>query len=146
MTEMKTYTLFDIRAMNPCYDPSEYVPESWTGTLRDILLREDVPAVDRIWFATRPGVLDIKTARLFAVWCARQALALVANPDARSVNACVVSENFVHGLTANDDLAAAYAAAYAAAAYAAARAAPYAAARAAAYDAQVSWFLKNVAS
>jgi hypothetical protein len=86
------------------------------------------------------------TARLFVVWCARQALALVDNPDPRSVAACDVAERYANSKATKDELAAARAAARAAAwdaawdsARAAARAAAWdsawAAARAAARDA-----------
>jgi len=72
-----------------------------------------------------------RTLRLFAVWCARNALAIVKNPDPRSVNAVDVAEKFVNGKATKNELAAAEAAADAAA-WAAARAAAEAAALAAA--------------
>lgn len=68
----------------------------------------------------------------WAVWCARQALALISNPDQRSVDALNVVERWLKGEATQEELtaaadaadAAAYAAAYAArVAYAAAYAA-----------------------
>jgi hypothetical protein len=53
-----------------------------------------------------------RTARLFAVWCARQALALVDNPDPRSVAACDVAERYANSEASKDELAAAWAAAW----------------------------------
>lgn len=111
---MKTYTLADIRALSPCYDPADKVSEDWTGTVADILRLKNVDAKDRIWVATR--LLDDRTNRLFAVWCAREALKLVENPDPRSVAACDVAERFANGEATDEELAeAAWAAAAAAA-------------------------------
>jgi len=79
-----------------------------------------------------------KTLRLFAVWCAREALKLIDNPDPRSVNACDVAERYANGEATDDEMAAAWDAARAAAwdaARAAAGAAAWAAAGAAAWDA-----------
>ena len=80
-----------------------------------------------------------RTARLFAVWCAREALKLLDNPDPRSVAACDVAERFANGEATNEELAAAWDAAWATARRDAAQAAAWAAARdaarAAAWDA-----------
>ena len=131
-----------IRKHNPCYDPSKYADcEKDSKSLLEILQMYEVPAKDRVWVVTR--FLDDKTNRLFAVWCAREALKLVDKPDPRSIAACDVAERFANGDATKEELNAAYAAdaaAYAAA-YAAADAAAYAAAYAAyaaadaAYDA-----------
>lgn len=56
-----------------------------------------------------------RTARLFAAWCARQALSLVSSPDPRSVAACDVAERYANGTASAEELAAARAAARAAA-------------------------------
>jgi hypothetical protein len=79
-----------------------------------------------------------RTARLFAVWCAREALKLVANPDPRSIAACDVAERYANGAATKDEIDAACDAACDAAwaaARAVARAAARDAARAAARDA-----------
>jgi hypothetical protein len=55
---MKMITLDDIREHDPCYDPLCYVTEDWTGTIADVLRMEDVPPADRVWLATRPGMID----------------------------------------------------------------------------------------
>lgn len=126
---MKTYTLADIRALSPCYDPADKVSEDWTGTVADILRLENVEAKDRFWVATR--LLDDRTNRLFAVWCAREALKLVETPDPRSVAACDVAERFANGEASVEELAAAASAAWAAWAASAAAWAAWAAAAAA---------------
>ena len=80
---------------------------------------------------------DERMQRLFAVWCAREALKLVEKPDPRSIAACDVAERYANSEATKEEMDAAYSAARAAAdaAYAAYSAAD-AAARAAAYAAQ----------
>ena len=93
---MKLLTISDLRATNPCYDPTKYAAEDWTGTVLDILRAEAAPPHDRIWLATH--FIDDRTNRLFAVWCAREALKLTPAPDPRSVTACDVAERFCNRL------------------------------------------------
>jgi hypothetical protein len=81
-----------------------------------------------IWIATRDGVLDDRTLRLFACWCARQVWHLLT--DERSRNAVEVAERYAEGKATDAELAAAWEAARAAA-----RAAAWAAAWDAAWDA-----------
>ena len=106
-------TVEDVRAKNPCYDPTKFVSEDWAGTVIDILKMENVKPADRLWITTR--FLDDKTNRLFATWCAREALKLIENPDPRSIEACNVAEKFANGNATIEDLNAANATAYAAA-------------------------------
>ena len=56
-----------------------------------------------------------RTARLFAVWCARQALAVLGHPDPRSIAACDIAEQFANGQATTEQLLAACDAAYTAA-------------------------------
>jgi hypothetical protein len=84
---------------------------------------------DLIWAATRPCVLTDKELRLFAVFCARSVQHLLKDP--RSRDAIDVAERHADGLATNDELRAAYDAAYAA------YAAVYATASAAAASAAV---------
>ncbi len=154
-----------IRRFNPCYDPSElgskereYLPivEAVEKYLDKCKNKGDV-----VWLLCRKEFMTDRDMRLFAVWCAREALKLLENPDQRSIDACDVAERFANGEATSDELsaardaawdaavdrwdaarAAAWDAAWAAArdaawaaAWAAARAAAGAAARAAAWDA-----------
>ena len=136
---MKTFSLGDIRKLNPCYDPIRYLEESWVGTLVDILRVTDCPAEDRVWVVT--GFLDDRTNRLFAVWCARNALSLIDNPDPRSIAACDIAERYANGVATNYELAAAWYAARDAAWDAAWDAARYAARAAAWYAARyAAWY------
>ena len=108
-----------IRRFNPCYDPSElgskeseYLPiveavEKYRDKCRD--------KVDIIWLLCRKEFMTEKDMRLFAVWCAREALKLLENPDQRSIDACDVAERFANGQADSDELAAAGDAARAAA-------------------------------
>jgi hypothetical protein len=127
-------TLADIRALEPCYDPAKYLPEDWRGSVADILRVNECPPQDRIWVASQ--FIDDKTARLFAVWCAREALKLVDNPDPRSLNACDVAERYANGDASSEELAEAVSAAVSAARSAAEYAALSAARSAAEYAAR----------
>jgi membrane protease subunit (stomatin/prohibitin family) len=133
---MKTFSIEDIRSWNPCYDPSRYLPESWSGTVIDLLTVEQIHVDDRVWVVLREYLIDDKTLRLFSVWCARQVQHLIT--DERSINAIDVAEKYVLGQCSQSELDAARAAARAAASAAAMDAAmdaARAAARAAARDA-----------
>ena len=109
---MQTITCDAIRKHNPCYDPATKLPADYSGTVVDFLKQEQVPTHDRIWVA-RFFVTD-KTNRLFAVWCARRALALQKEVDPRSTAACDVAERFANGEATEAELRAARVAAEAA--------------------------------
>ena len=141
---MKTINNELIRSFSPCYDPSEKkIPNGETLSVLDWVekYRSVVPPKDIIWLLCRNEFLSDRDLRLFAVWCAREALGLIDSPDPRSVAACDVAERYADGDATNGELRATYhyadAAAYAStkAAYAATRAAAYAADAAAAYAA-----------
>lgn len=129
---MKTFTIADIRSWDPCYDPARYLPEDWEGTVLDLLRIKAIPVEDRFWVVLREDLIDAKTLRLFAVWCARQVQHLMT--DSRSIEAIDVAEKFALGEATQEELAAARVAARDAARVAAGDAA-WVAARAAARDA-----------
>ena len=89
-------------------------------------------ANDRIWTATRPGVLTNKELRLFAVWAVRQVQHLMTDP--RSIAALDVAERYANGEATDAELDAAGDAAGDAARDAA---------RDAAGDAQAQYLLEN---
>jgi hypothetical protein len=99
-----------IRKFKPCYDPSDVIKDEneelpikdWVQKYRNV-----VPAKDIIWLLLRKEFLSEKDLRLFAVWCAREALKLVENPDERSVNACNVAERYANGEATKEELFAA---------------------------------------
>jgi hypothetical protein len=106
----KTISNAIIRQFKPCYDPSKLITNEieeltvteWVKKYRDV-----VPAKDIIWLLLRKEFFSEKDLRLFAVWCAREALKLVENPDERSVNACNVAERYANGEATREELLAA---------------------------------------
>ena len=102
----------DIRALQPCYDPTKYLPEAWQGTARDILSIADYPAEDRLWVVLRSDWIPAPVLRTFALWCAREALKLLPAPNQRSVAAYSVARRYVKGTTSAAELTAAWAEAH----------------------------------
>ena len=140
---MKKITYNKIKGFAPCYDPIKFIPENWEGTALDILNITECPVEDRLWVVLRNYFLSDKELRLFAVWCARQALAIPGNENEVCSNCCDVAERYANGNATDEERYAAYSAAgsaagsaadYAAcyAAYSAAGSAVYSAARSAA--------------
>ena len=128
---MNEFTYDDIMALKPCYDPAErgYITREWCGTALDVLRIEAAPTDDRLWLVLREGWLPDRMLHEFAIWCAEQALALIAEPDPRSLNVLVVKRRWLDGEASDEELTAA-----GDAAGDAARAAAGAAAGAAAWD------------
>ena len=103
-----------IRSYDPCYDPSDYLSEDYEAHLVEFLNHPQIPASDKLWLVLRGDFIDTKTLRLFAVWCAREALKLVESPDTRIIEATNVAELFANGQATKEELDAARAAARAA--------------------------------
>lgn len=101
---LKKLKIEDIRSLEPCYDPGLYLSEDWSGTALDILKMENVPVEDRFWVVLGDEFIDPKTLRLFAVDCARRALARIENPDPRSITACDVAERYAHGQATQEEI------------------------------------------
>ena len=142
MTHLHTLTWADFKKFEPCYDPQERYGD-FSGTILDILKDKRIPAKDRIWAATRKGMLDDRTLRLFACKCVREVWHLLT--DERSRKAVEVAELYAVGEATDEELAAAWDATWdaaMAAAWDAAMAAAMAAARdaamAAAWDAAMA--------
>ena len=105
---MKTMTVDEIMLCKPCYNRKK-VENLWDGkdSLSFVDVSElDVLESDKIWAGVN-CYMDDKQRRLFAVRCARQALALVTNPHYDSVTACDVAERFANGEATLDELSAA---------------------------------------
>ena len=104
-----------IRSLGACYDPSRHVKYEnetlpvleWTSKYRGTVPDEDI-----IWLLCHEEFLSNKDLRLFAVWCAREALSLIDNPDPRSVEACNVAERHANGEATDEELEDAYYASY----------------------------------
>jgi len=103
----KTISNKIIRQFKPCYDPSKLITneteeltvKEWIKKYRDV-----VPAKDILWLLLRKEFMSEKDLRLFAVWCAREAIKLVENPDKRSVEACNVAERYANGEATQEEL------------------------------------------
>ena len=89
----------------------------------EVITGDDKVVVRRVRLLREVTGWNERTARLFAVWCAREALQLLDSPDPRSVAACDVAERYANGDASETEL---MAAAAEAAAAAQARAAQYA--------------------
>lgn len=100
-----------IRKLNPCYDPSEVVKDEneklpvreWVLKYRSLVKDPS----DIVWLLCNEYFMSDKDLRLFAVWNARKALALVENPDIISLNACNIAERFANGEATREELLAA---------------------------------------
>lgn len=99
-----------IRSFNPCYDPSEKgIPDDETLTVHEWVskYKDVVPISDILWLLLRNDFYTDKQLRLFAVWCAREVLKMVDNPDQRSINACDIAERYANGEATDEELDAA---------------------------------------
>jgi hypothetical protein len=100
-----------IRQFNPCYDPSKVITdENEELPIKECVqkYRNAVPTRDILWLLLRKEFLSEKDLRLFAIWCAREALKLVENPDERIVEACNVAEKYANGEATQEELYTAY--------------------------------------
>jgi len=103
----KTISNKIIREFDLCYDLSEAIKDEneelpikdWVHKYRDV-----VPTNDIICLLLRDEFLSEKDLILFAVWCARESLKLIENPDERTVEACNVAEKFVNGEATQEEL------------------------------------------
>jgi hypothetical protein len=157
---MKILTTIFFEKFNPCYPPEKALGENWSGTILDLLDMESIPAKDRIWAATRPGVLSDKVLRLAAVAFVRETplgdgrKVFDLLTDERSIKALEVAELYAHGEASKQELrrasyaarAAAYAYAYAAARDASADAYAYAASASADASADAASYASCAAS
>jgi hypothetical protein len=102
----KTISNEIIRKFHPCYDPSKVIKDEteeltvkqWVEKYRKV-----VPAKDILWLLLREEFLSEKDLILFAVWCVRESLKLIENPDERSVDACNVVERYANGEAATQE-------------------------------------------
>ena len=115
-TEKKyKYESYFGRGDNPCYGMENRPKWSYfqPSTILEILQNEYIPANDRLWAATREGILDDRTLRLFACKCVRDTPLSNGRKvwdlltDSRSRNAVEVAERFANGQATEDELKAA---------------------------------------
>ena len=132
---LPTFDYDDLIGWGPCWKEDKagrrrllYYKRKLGGkaTAMDILRQARIPAADRLWVVLREECLPAYILHEFACRCAEAALALVDNPDPRSVAAIEAKRRWLRGEISDDALAAAWDAA---------RGAAQDAARAAAQDA-----------
>ena len=106
-----TITYQDLMLRKACYDPQEIgMPTDYSATITEFIndYRDKVKdKEDIIWAVCHNHYMTDRDLRLFAVWCAREALKLIKEPDQRSVTVCDVAERFANGNATQDELAAA---------------------------------------
>jgi hypothetical protein len=103
----KTISNNVIRKLNLDYDPSRYIKdENEELSIRNWIkkYRKVIPIKDIIWLLVREDFLSEKDLRLFSVWCAREALKLIENPDHRSIEACNIVEKYANGEATEEEL------------------------------------------
>ena len=101
--------------------------DEWSAL--DVLALDGVSNTDKLWAVLREEFIDAPVLHEYACRCAEYALTFVREPDSRSIAAIEAKRKWLRGEISNDDLTAAWAAAWDAARYAAwaARAAAWAA-------------------
>ena len=112
----KKITYKAIMEFAPCYNPTKLgMKKTYSDSIYNFIseYRDKVNSKeDIIWLICRKEYMTDRDLRLFAVWCAREALKLVKKPDQRSINACDVAERYANGKATKDELNAAWAAAW----------------------------------
>ena len=101
-----------IRSFDSCYNPTEVgIPDNESLTIKNWIIKYRTIVKnpkDILWLLLRNEFMLDKDLRLFACWCAREALKLVNNPDERSINSINVAERFANGLATIEELRIAY--------------------------------------
>ena len=99
----------DIRKFEPCYDPSKWeADENRNFTIMDVLEHPDIEPKDKIWVATREGILPDDILRKFAIFCARS-----CKTDIKEITEYIdATERFYAGKATESELRAADWAAY----------------------------------
>lgn len=151
---MKTITYKEFVKLRPCWLEDEdgkarlkrYAQKRVNWSAIDILKLDRVSYDDRIWAVAKADLISKRVWVLWSCECVKTALALIKNPDERSIKAIEATWLYLDGKITFDELmaaseaaraasAAAWAAASEAAAWAASAAGIWATARAAAWAA-----------
>ena len=142
---MKTVTVEQFRKFGPCwletaagrqrYARVAAMRDEWSAL--DVLALDGVSNKDKLWAVLREEFIDAPVLHEYACRCAEYALTFVREPDSRSIAAIEAKRKWLRGEISNDDLTAAWAAAWDAA-NAAARAAAWAAWAAAVWAARAA--------
>lgn len=134
---MKTVTPEQFKKFGPCWLETAAgrkrharvaaMRDEWSAL--DVLALDGVSNKDKLWAVLREEFIDAPVLHEYACRCAEYALTFVREPDSRSIAAIEAKRKWLRGEISNDDLTAAWDAAWSAAD--AARAAAWAAADAA---------------
>ena len=128
-------TYAQIKALDPCYDPSKFIPVDYEGTLIDILKMTNVPVKERLWIVVQHTNMTDKQLHLYGLACARMAEQYTTDLRVKECND--TTEAYINGRTTIGQLIAAESAAWSAwsAAWSAAESAAWSAAESAAWSA-----------
>ena len=101
-------TYKDLVLMNSYCRPEEIgIKSNYSATIPKFIreYRDKIKNIeDIISLLCRKDYMTERDIRLFAVWCAREALKLVDNPDPRSINVCNVAEKYAKGKATKEEL------------------------------------------
>ena len=109
---MITTTLNRIREHRPCREGWEKLLAGIGKTRADdeplpFARIVEINGIDDALWCCRAEPQRAREWRLFAIWCARRALALIPSPDPRSVAAVDIAERHARGEASDEELAAA---------------------------------------
>ena len=80
------YSLSTIRSWNPCWDPGPKLSHSGKEEWSVVELWQYCESdVERIWVATRPGVLSLESARVWLINTVSRAFGRVVTPSASAI-------------------------------------------------------------
>ena len=111
---MQTVTLEQFMTFDPCWEESDILTITGDKTewnALEVLAVDSVSAEDRLWVVLREEFLPAEILHEFACRCAEKALALVDNPDPRSVAAIDAKRKWLRGEITDSARDAAWAAA-----------------------------------
>ena len=104
----KKITYKDLVLLEPCYQPKEIgIKSNYSATIPEFIreYRDKVKNTkDIILVLCRKDHMTERDMRLFAVWCAREALKLIDNLNPISIPACDVAEKYIRGETNTEKL------------------------------------------
>ena len=112
---MKTVTYDEFLTWNPCWMQTPegrrklryYAQKRERWSALNILALNRVSAEDRLWAVLREELIDAPILHEFACRCVEMALALIPNPDPRSVAAIEAKRKWMRGEITDEELAAA---------------------------------------
>jgi hypothetical protein len=94
------------RKINTCYSDTQLVEliPSEGFTPSQVAELTSISAYDKHWLLVYTSGATDRILREHACWCARKALALVENPDPRSIQAIGISERYARGEATEEEL------------------------------------------